>query len=90
MSATLWTEDLTDKQVLMLADTRDNTGFELRGGEWATARALVRKGLGEIIGEGGSLPPMFWPNEEGLRIAHEFDEEDEPDECPMCGNCGEG
>lgn len=73
----LWSDDLTDLQLMMLVETRDDTGIELRGGAWTVARALVKKGLGSIDGEGGSLPALFWPNEEGLRIAHEFDEDEE-------------
>lgn len=77
LSWELWGDDLTDAQLRMLVETRDDTGFELRGGDWHPARALVKKGLGTIDGEGGSLPALFWPNEEGLRIAHEFDEDEE-------------
>jgi len=83
----IWSDDLTDKQLAMIfesgegTDADDTVGFgvELRAGAWATARSLAGKGLGSIAGDpGGSLPGMFFANEEGVRIAHEFD--NEPDE----------
>ncbi len=81
----LWSDDLTDAQMRMVMDCKgdgtqlgDSVGYELHGKDFTTARALVRKGLGTIDGEGGSLPPLFWLNEDGVRIAYEFD--DEPSE----------
>lgn len=75
---------MTDAGLLMLYETRHDTGFELRGAAWHTARSLVKEGLGEIIGNGSGLPAMFWPNEEGMWIVRVEEEDEEP--CPLCGN----
>lgn len=89
----LWSEDLTDAQFRMVAACKgdgtqlgDSVGYELRGADFAVARALERKGLGHIDGIGGSLPPLFWLSEEGVRIAHEFDPDE--DDCPHCEGFG--
>lgn len=74
--------NLTDAQLIMLMEVNDGTGFELSGGRFATARALVRKGLGTIDGEGGSLPPLFWASAEGLCVANEFND---GFDCKLCG-----
>lgn len=93
----LWSDDLTDKQLAMVmackgdgAQLGDSVGYELRGSDFTVARALERKGLGSIDDIGGSLPPLFWLNEEGVRIAHEFDEDDDCDTCggTGCPDCG--
>lgn len=73
--------NLTDAQLLMLIATKDDTGFELSGKHFVTARALARKGLGSID-EGGPLPPLFWPNAEGLCVANEFND---GFACQLCG-----
>ena len=78
-----WSEDLTDAQLRMVMesgeDRIDGNGFgvDLRGARWATARALVSKGLGWIEGgapNGSSLPGLYFNNSEGVRILHEFDD----------------
>lgn len=81
----LWSDDLTDKQLAMVMACKgdgtqlgESVGYELCGADFTVARALERKGLGTIDGIDGSLPPLFWLNEEGVRIAHEFD--DDPDD----------
>jgi len=86
----LWSDDLTDAQLKMVMACKgdgtqlgESVGYELRGPEFTVARALERKGLGEIEGIGGSLPPMFWLNQEGVRIAHEFDDETDDGEDPF-------
>lgn len=83
----IWSEDLTDAQLKMLIDSGDNKyGVELRGASWATARSLQAKGLGSICGDpGGDLPGLFFANDEGVRILHEFDEDEwdvDPDNLP--------
>jgi hypothetical protein len=94
----LWSDDLSEAQLKMVAACKgdgaqlgDSVGYELHGADFSVARALERKGLGYIAGMGGPLPPLFWLNEEGVRIAHEFDPE--PEDCDICGgfgcaNCG--
>jgi hypothetical protein len=86
----LWTEDLTDKQLAMVIESGENPrctggfGVELRGyGQWATARSLVKHGLGDIEGgrpNGSDLPGLYFNNEEAVRIIHEFDELDEDED----------
>lgn len=47
----------------------DGCGVELRtGGEYATANALKRRGLGDVTGPGGTLPGMYWSNAAGLAV----------------------
>ena len=81
-----WSADLTDAQLRMVMQSGDNRGddgfgVELRGaGDWAVARALVAKELGSIEGgipNGSNLPGLYFNNAEGVRITHEFDEDDE-------------
>ena len=89
----VWSEHLTDAQLSMVMesggalDEPSGFGVELRGPTWAVARALVSKGVGNIEGDpGGDLPGLYFNNVEGVRIAHEFDEEDEQGwGCPECG-----
>lgn len=78
----IWTNDLTDAQLKMLIDSGDNQcGVELRGASWATARALQAKGLGSIEGDpGASLSGLFFANDEGVRILHEFGPEEDDDD----------
>lgn len=81
----IWSEHLTDKQLLMVIESGDDDGasgygVELRGPNWTTARSLTAKGLGWIEGgapNGSDLPGLYFNNIEGVRIAHEFDEEEE-------------
>lgn len=45
----------------------EGCGVELRNGsDYATAKALKRRGFGEVTGPGGSLSGMYWSNAEGL------------------------
>jgi hypothetical protein len=82
-----WSNDLTDAQLRMVVMSGDNDGYggfgvELRGSEWATARSLVKAGLGTIHGDpGGELPGMYFNTAAGVVVTHEFDpeEDDEPD-----------
>jgi hypothetical protein len=82
----LWSNDLTDAQLSMVSESGDHdgaTGFgvELNGaGQWATARSLVKAGLGWIEGgapNGSSLAGLYFNNRDGVEITHECD--DEPD-----------
>lgn len=92
----IWSEHLTDHQLLMVMESAEDApdaargyGVELSGGKWATARSLVRKGLGYIDGDPrGSLPGLYFNNEEGVRVSHEFDDEEEEEcwGCPLCGH----
>lgn len=97
----LWSDDLTDKQLAMVMACKgdgtqlgDSVGYELRGSAFTVARALERKGLGVVDGVGGSLPPLFWLNEDGVRIAHEFDKDPDDDGFDEreigCVNCDGG
>lgn len=82
----VWTEDLTGAQLAMVMesgeDRLDGSGFgvELRGaGAWRTARSLAAKELGWIEGghpNGSNLPGLYFNNAEGVRLLHEFDDED--------------
>lgn len=93
----VWTEHLTDAQLKMVTASGHNErlgeegfGVELQGsGAWATARSLVAKGLGVIddgAPNGSDLPGLYFNNAEGVRIVHEFDEEEEEGwGCPLCG-----
>lgn len=82
----IWGDDLTDAQLTMVTESGDGgffkggTGVELNGSAaWRVARALVTKGIGTIEGgapQGSSLPGLYFNNDEGVRILHEFDEED--------------
>lgn len=83
----VWTEHLTDAQFRMVTESGDygdgagGFGVELRGaGAWATARSLVGLGLGSIQGgapNGSSLPGLYFNDEDGCRIVHEFDEDED-------------
>ncbi|WP_026009108.1 hypothetical protein ACNFJ7_02040 [Sphingomonas sp. HT-1] len=47
----------------------EGLGVELRtGADYAVARALTRRRLGQYDGPGGSLPGMYWSNGEGLAL----------------------
>lgn len=67
-------EKLTNAQraMLLASDPDDITGEEgagvelLTGADYAIAKALKRRGLGEMTGPGGSLPGMYWNNADGL------------------------
>jgi hypothetical protein len=82
----MWSNDLTDAQLRMVTESGDNDGggfgVELRGsGAWATARSLVKAGLGTIEGgspNGSSLPGLYFNNAVGVVVVHECD--DEPEE----------
>lgn len=62
------------RRILLASEPDDRTGdegcgIELRtGADYAAAKALKRKGLGEQTGPGGSLPGMYWNNELGLAL----------------------
>jgi hypothetical protein len=82
---TLWSNDLTDAQFRMVLDSSDDDGtsgfgVELNGsGQWATARSLVKAGLGWIEGgapNGSSLAGLYFNNRDGVQIVHELDEVD--------------
>lgn len=76
----IWSNDLTDAQLRLVResayDERDGGGFgvELRGPLWVTARSLVKLGLGTIDGEGGSLPALYFNNQDGAAIFRECDD----------------
>jgi hypothetical protein len=84
----IWSEQLTDAQLRMVVASGDDDGSSgygvpLRGAAWATARALVAKGIGWIEGgrpNGSDLEGLYFNNGEGVEIVHEFDE--------ACGECG--
>lgn len=47
----------------------EGLGVELRtGADYAVAKALTRRRLGQHDGPGGSLPGMYWSNSEGLAL----------------------
>lgn len=47
----------------------EGLGVELRSGaDYAVAKALTRRQLGQHTGPGGSLPGMYWSNSEGLAL----------------------
>jgi len=60
------------RRMLIASCPDDATGEEGCGVElttsqlYAAARALKRRGLGEVTGPGGSLPGMYWNNRDGL------------------------
>jgi hypothetical protein len=66
--------DFTKAQRQMLLDSEpdDRTGEEgcgvelCTGAHYATARALEKRGLGNVTGPGGFLPGMYWSNADGL------------------------
>lgn len=70
--------DFTEAQRVMIcaSDPDDRSGdegcgVELRtGAQYATAKALERRGYGHVEGPGGPLPGMYWNNSTGL-IARE-------------------
>lgn len=46
---------------------KEGCGVELRtGAEYAVARALQKRGLGNINGPGGFVCGMYWSNAEGI------------------------
>lgn len=50
-------------------DGHEGCGVELTSGaDYAIAKALEHKGLGHRQGPGGSLPGMYWNNENGLEL----------------------
>ena len=65
-------------RMLMASEPDDRTGDEgcgvelNTGADYATARALKRRGLGEVTGPGGSLPGMYWNNADGLYLRNEI------------------
>lgn len=87
MSGDLWSEDLSDAQLRMVMESGEGNlwssgfGVELRGaGAWSVARSLVSKELGTIEGgapNGSNLPGFYFNNSEGVRITHEFDEDED-------------
>lgn len=65
-------------RMLMASEPDDRTGeegcgVELRtGADYATAKALKRRGLGDVTGPGGPLPGMYWSNAAGLALRNEL------------------
>ncbi len=94
----IWSEDLTDPQLKMVAASSDKGfGVDLRGpGDWRVARRLQLLGLGHIEGgapNGSELPGLYFNDTEGERVCNEFaDDPDDDYRCPICGGdpCDEG
>lgn len=71
---------LTDAQrhMLLASEPDDRTGdegcgVELKtGADYATAKALKRRGLGDVSGPGGARPGMYWSNGAGLAKRNEL------------------
>lgn len=72
--------DLTKPQQAMLLASdpdditgKEGAGVELRtGAAYATAKALQRRGLGNVEGPGGPLPGMYWSTADGLAARAEL------------------
>jgi hypothetical protein len=66
------------RRMLIASEPDDRTGEEGCGVElstgidYATARALKRRGLGELTGPGGALAGMYWSNAAGLAAREEL------------------
>jgi hypothetical protein len=83
-------DTVTDAQLTMLNASvpdditgKEGVGVELRtGADYAIAKALKRRGWGEVTGPGGALPGMYWSNADGLRARLDLMEC-----CPVCGAC---
>ncbi|MET4683720.1 hypothetical protein [Brevundimonas faecalis] len=83
---------LTDRQRTMIAASepsdRDRTvgaGVELQSGaDYAVARSLERRELGDVEGPGGSFSGLYFNNAEGLAVRNEIlgtaVDQDEPEE----------
>lgn len=64
----------TQRKMLLASEPDDITGEEgcgvgLRtGADYAVARALQKRGLGNVDGPGGFVCGMYWSNAEGLAV----------------------
>lgn len=90
---------LTEPQKTMLLasepsdrDPDDGAGVELlTAGDYAVARALARRGLGDVEGPGQpkGMPGMYFNNSDGLALRRELLGLPDPDDdtCHCCGAC---
>lgn len=87
---------LTDPQRAMLIasepsdrDRDEGAGVELRtGADYAVAKALERRQLGDVEGPGGPLPGLYFNNVDGLALRRELlGLPDDNDCCAACGAC---
>lgn len=91
--------ELTEPQRKMLLgsepsdrDPDEGAGVELwTGADYATAKALERRGLGDVEGPGQpkGMPGLYFNNSDGLALRRELLGLPEPDDdtCPACGAC---
>lgn len=60
-------------------DPDTGAGVELTtGADYAVARSLERKGLGDVEGPGGPLSGLYFNNEDGLALRRELRGEPDP------------
>jgi hypothetical protein len=60
-------------------DRDTGAGVELKtGADYAVARSLERKGLGDVEGPGGPLCGLYFNNEDGLALRRELRGEPDP------------
>lgn len=70
-------------------DPDAGAGVELRtGADYAVARSLERRGLGDVEGPGGPLSGLYFNSAEGLALRRELlGLSDDNDCCAACGAC---